>query len=295
MLAPYGDWPNAQGLQRFRKDDAVNIVNEFKSLASLPQRVLGLPWYVGHPDHDAFKADYKDKTAKGRIKKLEARDDGLWANVRWNDEGKSLIKAEAFHGHSVNWRMRQNGGAWSPFSLKSVGFTNEPQIPVPPVLVANEKVDGAEMDVVMVANGADGETARERWAAWEAGRGGDGKSGGAPKFREARKQGAGRESAAAEKASEKADKFGTPALAKDAQLAHLTARASHDRLAKSATKGSAEENEHIGMAQKHSTEAERFKKSAEGHRLSEGAFYGKPGVKEKLAATRQRNRSFWSK
>ena len=157
MLAPYGDWPNVQGLQRFKKEDADNIVNEFSSLASLPQRVLGLPWYVGHPDHPSFKDTYKDGSAKGRIKKLEARADGLWANVKWNADGKKLITDEAFHGHSVNWRMKQKGGAWSPFSLKSVGFTNEPQIPVPTILSANEAAsEGKEEDVVMLPEFANG-------------------------------------------------------------------------------------------------------------------------------------------
>ncbi len=154
MLSQYGDWPNQSGLQRFAKADAQNIVNDFESIVGLVtgDRVLGLPWYVGHPDHEIFKGKpgHTDTAAKGRIKRMEARDDGLWANVKWNEDGKKLIAAEAFHGHSVNWRMKRDGGAWRPTSLKSVGFTNDPQIPVPPVTFANAAAEG--VDVVMVAN-----------------------------------------------------------------------------------------------------------------------------------------------
>jgi len=138
ILAPYGDHDNSVGLQRFRREDAENIVNEFKRLANLPTRLLGLPFYIGHPDHDAFKARYTDTRAYGRIKQLKATETGLAANVKWSDAGRQLIESEAFHGHSVNWAMRKEGNVWRPFRLKSVGFTNEPNIPVPPVTAANE-------------------------------------------------------------------------------------------------------------------------------------------------------------
>lgn len=136
-LAPYGDWPNSGGLQRFTREDAETIVNEFKTLRNLPQRMLGLPWYIGHPDHARFADKYKDQRAYGRIKDLEVRDQGLFANVKWSEAGRALLESEAFHGHSVNWRVKKEGAVWRPVSLKSVGFTNDPQIPVAPAM-ANE-------------------------------------------------------------------------------------------------------------------------------------------------------------
>lgn len=139
LLAPYGDWDNTVGLQRFQRSDAENVVNEFKRLANLPTRLMGLPWYIGHPDHAQFKDRYRDTRAYGRIKELKATDEGLAANVKWSGEGKALIESEAFHGHSVNWAMRRDGAVWRPLRLKSVGFTNEPNIPVPPVTAANEQ------------------------------------------------------------------------------------------------------------------------------------------------------------
>jgi hypothetical protein len=138
QLAPYGDFPHGDGLQRFTIEDARTLVNEFNGLLNTPQRLLGLPWYIGHPDHPAFKGRYTDTRAYGRIKALEAREDGLFANVKWSPAGEDLIKSEAFHGHSVNWGARREGSVFRPVRLKSVGFTNEPNIPVAPVTLANE-------------------------------------------------------------------------------------------------------------------------------------------------------------
>jgi hypothetical protein len=145
MLAPFGDFENSGRMQRFQREDAVNIVNEFTRATSEPTYRLGIPWYIGHPDHDSFKQRYTDTKAYGRVKRLEARDNGLFGNVVWSGDGKRLIEGEAFHGHSPHWLLRKDymGGSnvWRPFSLKSVGFTNEPNLPVPPVTSANERSD----------------------------------------------------------------------------------------------------------------------------------------------------------
>ena len=151
QLAPFGDFGNVDGkgnrvIQRFQKPDAETIVNEFNSLLSTPQRLLGLPWYIGHPDHARFKGQHTDSKAYGRVKKLEVRDDGLYANVRFGVAGKQLVEDEAFHGHSVNWRAVPTGTdqgmtIFRPVALKSVGFTNDPQIPVRPVSMSNEASD----------------------------------------------------------------------------------------------------------------------------------------------------------
>lgn len=160
QLSPFGKFRNVAGMQVFTPDDGHTIANEFNSTANIGVRAIGLPWYVGHPDHPDFKDQYDDKAAKGRIKAVEVRHDphciacksfvnqqttdtcdkhGLFGNVKWNDEGKKLIANESFHGHSVNWRMKHEGDGYHPFSLKSVGFTNEPGIPVPAITAANEK------------------------------------------------------------------------------------------------------------------------------------------------------------
>ena len=168
-IAPYGDWPNSRGMQRIEKADAVRMVNEFNSVLGTPQRMLGLPWYVGHPDHPAFANKYRDTAAKGRIKKLEAREDGLYAGVKLNTTGEQILTNEEFEGHSVNWYLKQdatNKNLWRPFKVKSVGWTNEPNIPVPTMTTANE--DDANGKIPMVfANGSELQRAHfSKVAAW---------------------------------------------------------------------------------------------------------------------------------
>ncbi len=138
QLVGYGDFAHSEGVQRFTKEDAEALCNEFNSLLGLPQRMFGLPWYIGHPDHPKFKDRYPDTKAYGRIKGLQAREEGLFANVKWSPAGEELIRSEAFHGHSVNWGAVKRGGVFRPVRIKSVGFTNEPNIPVRPVTLANE-------------------------------------------------------------------------------------------------------------------------------------------------------------
>lgn len=140
QLAPFGQFPNVVGLQFFQKAEAQEVVNEFQSVLNTPARLLGLPWYIGHPDHEPLKQRYKDTRAYGRIKDLAVRDDGLYGRVKFSADGKKLIEDEAFHGHSVNWAMKRGpDNKWHPFRLKSVGWTNEPQIPVAPITAANEQ------------------------------------------------------------------------------------------------------------------------------------------------------------
>lgn len=171
QLSPFGRFPNVVGLQVFTPDDAATIANEFHSAPSVGVKAVGLPWYIGHPDHPAFKEQYKDTAAYGRIKDLQVRHDpncetckdfanedsktpcgehGLFGCVKWSEDGKTLIANQAYHGHSTNWRMKKNGqGEWHPFSLKSVGFTNEPGIPVPAITAANENKNMAKKTTLM--------------------------------------------------------------------------------------------------------------------------------------------------
>ena len=144
QISPYGDFPHTGGLQRFTKDDANSIIKDFNGPLSILKKTLGMgiPIYVGHPDHADFKAKYTDTKAYGRVKELQARDDGLWGNVKWSTAGKTMVNEEQFHGHSVNWRVRKDAeGNWRPFAIKSIGFTNEPNIPVMPITHANEFMD----------------------------------------------------------------------------------------------------------------------------------------------------------
>lgn len=154
QLAPFGRWDNVVGLQVFSPEDGREMVNEFQRLLNAPSRLLGLPWYVGHPDHEPLKQRYKDTRAYGRIKELEAREDGIYGRVKFSAAGRQMIEDEAFHGHSVNWAMKRGAdGQLHPFRLKSVGWTNEPNIPVAPITAANELQDPAMREKLLEALG----------------------------------------------------------------------------------------------------------------------------------------------
>ena len=170
QLSPFGDFGNvdkkgARVIQRFRKEDAESICNEFNGIGRKVLQPLGMPFYVGHPDHPRFKGQpgHTDTASKGRGKQMEVRHDsacptctgfansgqpcgdhGLFVQMKWNPEGEHLISNEAFHGHSVNWSAvpdgKENGvQIFRPVRVKSAGFTNEPAIPVTPASLANEE------------------------------------------------------------------------------------------------------------------------------------------------------------
>lgn len=140
VIAPYGSWKHSRGMQIFEREDAERMAQSFQSLANVATRLVGLPWYIGHPDHPEFRDRYPDGKAYGRIKDLRAGDKGLEGKVKWSTQGKEMVNEGMFHGHSPNWLgVWSTGNRWRPVELKSVGFTNEPNIPVPPITRANEK------------------------------------------------------------------------------------------------------------------------------------------------------------
>jgi hypothetical protein len=169
QLSPFGDFGNTLGaarvIQRFRKEDAEKICNEFNSPLRRLTQPLGMPFYIGHPDHPRFagQAGHEDTRAYGRGKEMQVRQEndcpgcasfangaagpcqehGLYVRMQWNEDGLRLIGNESFHGHSVNWAATPDGmengmKVFRPVRVKSAGFTNEPNIPVRPASLANE-------------------------------------------------------------------------------------------------------------------------------------------------------------
>ena len=133
QIAPFGDWPHSGGTQRFTCDDAEKIIEDFSfSLQKLKKFIgRGIPFYIGFPDHQELKSKYKDATAYGYVTTLSMRPDGLWGKVRWKPEGLEIVKSGKFKSHAVNWMVIKDiEGFWRPFRIKSIGFTDEPNIPV---------------------------------------------------------------------------------------------------------------------------------------------------------------------
>ncbi len=140
QVSPYGNFPHPKGIQSFHKEDAEKLVNAFNSMTNLGTRAFGLPFYRGHPDAD--RQNFPDDRAYGRIKEMRVGANGLEARAAFNAKGKELIEGGEYHGHSPYWKFTQDPnkrGVIRPVELISIGFTNQPNIPVKPITAANDE------------------------------------------------------------------------------------------------------------------------------------------------------------
>lgn len=135
-IAPYGEHRNVVGLQVFNRVGAESMVKAFNSVETkLSTLFRGLPIYEGHPDDEGWKRANPGirAAAVGRVKKLETRDDGLWALAAWNEDGERLVRgtAPSYTAQSPHWGMLPIPGrpkAFQPVELWSLGLTNQPNI-----------------------------------------------------------------------------------------------------------------------------------------------------------------------
>ena len=114
------------------------MVAQFQSFRGRLGRLFGgLPFYVGHPDLPT-SSELVDRKAYGWIMALEAREDGLYGQVKWSDAGAELLRNAHFKYLSPYWEAREiaseNGRRiFRPIVLLSAGLTNQPNIPVRPL------------------------------------------------------------------------------------------------------------------------------------------------------------------
>lgn len=138
QLSPYGDFPHARGMQRMNRAAAEAMVAQFHSFRGRLGRLFGgLPFYVGHPDLPN-SSETVDRKAYGWIMSIEAREDGLFGQVKWSDAGLELLRNAHFKYLSPYWEAREianeNGRrVYQPVALLSAGLTNQPNIPVRPL------------------------------------------------------------------------------------------------------------------------------------------------------------------
>ncbi len=131
---PYGEWPHAEGLQRFGREEADAMVGYFKSTWNRIKRaVVGMPIFRGHPDLAAVANEYPDKAVYGTIADLEARDDGLYLRPILSEAGAALVNEKGLKFFSPHWLARKlepkNGRpVFAPAFLVSIGLTDRPNI-----------------------------------------------------------------------------------------------------------------------------------------------------------------------
>ncbi|MES2692781.1 MAG: DUF935 family protein [Verrucomicrobiota bacterium] len=154
---PYGEWPHEEGLQRFGRAEAEEMVRYFKNTWNrLKRAITGLPIYRGHPDlADTLKkqrplanaADrahldqriaevetrWPDRREYGSIADLEARDDGLYLKPVLTPAGAALVNEDGLRFFSPHWLGKPlsptNGRpVYGPAFLLSIGLTDRPNI-----------------------------------------------------------------------------------------------------------------------------------------------------------------------
>lgn len=144
-VSPYGEFPNDEGLQVVDRPAADEMVATFNSfIAKLGRLFRGLPIFKGHPD--ARPDIWPDDARYGRINELEARNDGLYGKVAWNDLGQKNKEQGYYVYPSPAWNFKRVGaGKIKPFRLKSIGLTNNPNI-FESVPLTNAKLSAASAE-----------------------------------------------------------------------------------------------------------------------------------------------------
>ncbi len=134
-LLPYGEWPHAEGVQRFTQASAEKIVSAFKGVwGQFKRAVIGLPVFKGHPDLRGLENQFPDKTEYGQIADMEARPEGLAVKQILSASGADLVRS-GLRFISPHWLANAVGktpsGAiiYEPVVMKSVGLTARPNIP----------------------------------------------------------------------------------------------------------------------------------------------------------------------
>ena len=140
MFIPYGSFRHKLGQQIFDRKAAEDMIAANNGMLAKLGRALGgkneVPVYVGHPDipgsKDTDKRAYGWADASGMI----AENEGLRIPVRWSDAGNELVANAHFRFYSPAWWLGKTTRGLVPTGIKSIGLTNDPNIPVP--ALANE-------------------------------------------------------------------------------------------------------------------------------------------------------------
>ncbi len=147
-VSPFGTFPGSRPgrPQIFGEVEANAIVTQFNSVrGKLGRMFRGAPVFIGHPDQNPDL--YTDHRRLGKIIQLQARADGLWAEVEWNSLGRENL-AEGFWVYpSPRWDAPAGKAEFRPDRLLSLGLTNTPRIPTSePVTNSEETQDFKTQD-----------------------------------------------------------------------------------------------------------------------------------------------------
>lgn len=157
-LSPYGEFPveDISGqpiIQVVDRQAAATLAANYGSLATkFATFFRGIPIYEGHADDPAWsgKNPGHRASAVGRIKTIEAGEDGIYVTAALNADGLALLAGEApkYTGHSPFWRLSEipgRAGHFRPVLLWSDALTNTPNILTN--TIALNSLDGMELEL----------------------------------------------------------------------------------------------------------------------------------------------------
>jgi phage I-like protein len=146
-VVPLGEYPHRQGkvVQVLDNKATEAIVTAFK----LESSKENYPGILVDFDHFSSVATQSSKAA-GWITELQNRENGVWANIRWTEEGSTAVKGGSYRLVSPTWTMDQcetvknytlknkldpkffpSAERWPlvrPLKLHSLALTNEPNL-----------------------------------------------------------------------------------------------------------------------------------------------------------------------
>ena len=130
LIAPFGDWKNGNIVQRVDASAAENLKRNMAAVWAMIKSDIEnpCPVHYEHPDDLDGEEVPKvvDKTPYGRVRSLEIRDDGIYAEIEWLPGFESLPKRLQI---SPRWNADPlGGGIVRPVRLISIGLTRRPNI-----------------------------------------------------------------------------------------------------------------------------------------------------------------------
>jgi len=130
LISPYGIFAHTLGRQHFKKEQAEKIVTAFNELkAAKGRHFRGVDVFIGHPPGRGGPPSDKEFPRIGAVMQAEARPDGLWAKIAWNNKGKENVKEGHYLYPSPSWFFDEvERGVIAPNELDHVGMTNNPNI-----------------------------------------------------------------------------------------------------------------------------------------------------------------------
>ncbi len=134
LIAPLGDHPHTES-------GFVQVVDADSVAAMANSAAKGKELLVDF-DHESWD-NKKRTTAAGWIQNLEARLDGLWAQIRWSGSGKTALKNGDYRFISPVWTFANcqqiDETHVRPLTLSDAGLTNRPNLQGLPALSNREE------------------------------------------------------------------------------------------------------------------------------------------------------------